>query len=67
MSHKEAGRDTDEAQGREGPGKAGMQAPICCPSAPLSPPAHILCRARFQPQCGLHGGLQLGRVGDIER
>lgn len=29
--------------------------------------AHILRGAGFQPKCGLHGGLQPGCVGDLER
>lgn len=66
MSCKEGGMGTGEAQGREGPGKAGL--PIThLLSIPPAPLAHILRGTGFQPQRGLHGGLQLGCVGDIER
>lgn len=29
--------------------------------------AHVLRGTGLKPKCGLHGGLQPGRVGDIER
>lgn len=68
VSCKEGGVGTAEAQGREGPGKAGLPIThLLSIPPPPPPPAHILRGTGFQPQRGLHGGLQLGCVGDIER
>lgn len=55
---------TGEAQGWEGPVKAGLS--LTHLFSTLTP-AHVLRGAGFQSQRGLHGGLQPGSVGDIER
>lgn len=64
MSCREGGKGTGEAQGREGPVKAGLSVTHLFSTFT---PAYVLRGAGFQSQRGLHGGLQPGRVGDIER
>lgn len=63
MSCKEGGTGTGEAQGWEGLVRAGLS--LTHLFSTLTP-AHVLRGAGFQSQRGLHGGLQPGRVGDIE-